>query len=1101
MPQHANERPALTLEKSPRVVALVIAIVLPLGYFALAFGITHSLRGVLSGTGLMALLGLLMGGMTYTTLRIGLLPAMRRATDALGQQQEYWKFALEGGGNGVWDRNVQTGEILHSKRYFEMFGYTEDEAASLLQDWESRVHPDDLPSVKASQQAYLDGKTTLYTNERRMRCKDGSWKWVLMRGMLVSRDAAGKPLRIIGTHTDITERKQAAAAVQESEERFRAAFEQAGVGMGLRALDLDLSNPPWLRVNQKLCEILGYTREELLQISSLDFTPPEDRQSAVDYNGKLLRGEIRNYSRVKRYVRKDGRIIWADLSVSAVSGTDGRPSQVISAVRDITESKGAEEARAQLAAIVDSSTEAIVSLGLDRKILSWNASAERLFGYAAAEIIGRDIALFIPLDRAEETAHDRALLAQGHAVTDHESVRLAKGGRRIQVSLSQSPIIDEHGAIVGMSLIFRDISERKQAQQARANLAAIVENSNDAIISHAFSGNIMSWNAAAARMLGYTAAEMIGQSSDLIHPPGWTSRIARNIERVRRGKMVPPHESHRVTKDGRVIDVLTSHSPIRDHDGNIVGTSVILHDMSVLKQAAAAVQESEERFRAAFEQAGVGMGLRALDLDLSNPPWLRVNQKLCDILGYTREELLQLASVDITPPEDRQVSIDNLERLRRGEISSFAREKRYVRKDGRIIWTNISVSTVSGPDGRPRHIISVIQDITESRRAEETRAQLAAIVESSNDAIISRSLDRAIVSWNSAAERLFGYTAAEAIGQSASIIIPPDREHEAARNRALLGQGHAVVIRETVRLAKGGRRIDVSLSQSPIRDASGAPAGASLIFSDISERKRAEAQILKLNAELEQRVRERTRQLEATNKELEAFSYSVSHDLRAPLRGIDGFSQILLEKHAGQLDETGSNYLQRIRNAGKRMGELIDDLLQLSKVSRAKVTIEAVDLSQLARLILRELGDRAPQRRVATDVQDGVRISGDPRLLRIALENLLGNAWKFTGKREEARIRFGARKHDGEQAVFVEDNGAGFDIKYGHKLFGAFQRLHGETEFEGTGIGLATVQRVINLHGGRIWADSTLGKGATFYFTLPHCVPDAITIPQKGQAA
>jgi light-regulated signal transduction histidine kinase (bacteriophytochrome) len=254
---------------------------------------------------------------------------------------------------------------------------------------------------------------------------------------------------------------------------------------------------------------------------------------------------------------------------------------------------------------------------------------------------------------------------------------------------------------------------------------------------------------------------------------------------------------------------------------------------------------------------------------------------------------------------------------------------------------------------------------------------------------------------------------------------------------------------------------------------------------ELSECKRTEAQILKLNAELEQRVTERTRQLEAANKELEAFSYSVSHDLRAPLRGIDGFSQILLKKYAGQLDATGSDYLQRIRNASTRMGELIEDLLKLSRVSRAKVAIEKVDLTPIAKSILSELADRDPQRRVATEVQDGVEVGGDPRLLRVALENLLGNAWKFTGKRDASRIAFGVREQDGEQAVFVEDNGAGFDMKYAHKLFGAFQRLHGAAEFEGTGIGLATVQRIINLHGGRIWADSTPGKGATFYFVIP----------------
>ena len=227
----------------------------------------------------------------------------------------------------------------------------------------------------------------------------------------------------------------------------------------------------------------------------------------------------------------------------------------------------------------------------------------------------------------------------------------------------------------------------------------------------------------------------------------------------------------------------------------------------------------------------------------------------------------------------------------------------------------------------------------------------------------------------------------------------------------------------------------------------------------------------------------------------------MSHDLRAPLRGIDGFSQLLLKKYADHLDATGSDYLLRIRRASLRMGTLIDDLLQLSRVSRSQIKLEPVDLSRLARSILAELQGREPERMVVTEVQDGIELSADPRLLKIALENLLGNAWKFTGKNGEAKIWFDAKQQDGELIVSVKDNGAGFDMKFAHKLFGAFQRLHGATEFEGTGIGLATVQRILNLHGGRIWADATVGKGATFYFTLPRRVPDAIATPQKGEAA
>jgi light-regulated signal transduction histidine kinase (bacteriophytochrome) len=238
-------------------------------------------------------------------------------------------------------------------------------------------------------------------------------------------------------------------------------------------------------------------------------------------------------------------------------------------------------------------------------------------------------------------------------------------------------------------------------------------------------------------------------------------------------------------------------------------------------------------------------------------------------------------------------------------------------------------------------------------------------------------------------------------------------------------------------------------------------------------RKKAEDEIRKTNTELA-----------AANAELESFSYSVSHDLRAPLRSIDGFSQALLEDYPDRLDEQGKDYLQRVRSAAQRMGVLIDDLLNLSRVTRSEMRPETVDLSTLAQSIAAELQETQPERQVAFVIAPGLTTNGDARLLRILMQNLLGNAWKFTGAHPQARIKFGVNRADGEPAYFVRDDGAGFDMAHADKLFGAFQRLHTEAEFKGTGIGLATVQRIAHRHGGRVWANSKVGKGATFYFTL-----------------
>jgi PAS domain S-box-containing protein len=269
----------------------------------------------------------------------------------------------------------------------------------------------------------------------------------------------------------------------------------------------------------------------------------------------------------------------------------------------------------------------------------------------------------------------------------------------------------------------------------------------------------------------------------------------------------------------------------------------------------------------------------------------------------------------------------------------------------------------------------------------------------------------------------------------------------------------------------------------PFTDVDGSPLIMEVGL-DITDRKRAEKENRKLNAELEQRVADRTAQLEAANRELEAFAYSVSHDLRAPLRGIDGFSQALLEDYRDSLDDQGKDYLRRVRDASQRMGILIDDLLKLSRISRSGMTRRQVSLTDLARSVAAELRGVEPQRRVEFAIAEGIETRGDPQLLRVVLENLLGNAWKFTSGRPLARIEFGSSEKDDKTVFFVQDNGAGFDMAYAEKLFAPFQRLHGQDQFAGSGIGLSLVQRIVHRHGGRVWADGVVEKGATFYFTL-----------------
>jgi signal transduction histidine kinase len=253
----------------------------------------------------------------------------------------------------------------------------------------------------------------------------------------------------------------------------------------------------------------------------------------------------------------------------------------------------------------------------------------------------------------------------------------------------------------------------------------------------------------------------------------------------------------------------------------------------------------------------------------------------------------------------------------------------------------------------------------------------------------------------------------------------------------------------------------------------------------LDEIQKRDAEVREARSELEKRVEARTRDLAAANKELEAFSYSVSHDLRAPLRAIDGFSRVLLTGYAAALDDRGRHYLARVRAGTQRMSELIDDLLALARLSRKELVRRPVDVTELAHRVAAELARREPARVTAVEIEDGLAAQADPQLLTIVLENLLGNAWKFTGKAAEGRIEVTRHRNGNTEEVFaIRDNGAGFDMAYADKLFGAFQRLHLDSDFEGTGIGLVTVQRIVSRHGGRVWAEGEVGKGAVFYFTL-----------------
>jgi PAS domain S-box-containing protein len=374
-------------------------------------------------------------------------------------------------------------------------------------------------------------------------------------------------------------------------------------------------------------------------------------------------------------------------------------------------------------------------------------------------------------------------------------------------------------------------------------------------------------------------------------------------------------------------------------------------------------------------------------------------------------------------------------------------------------------------------------------RLRERERWLETTLRSIGEGVVATDAAQKVRILNPVAEALTGWTHAEALDRTLDEILNLVTEDDHARvdnpiQHAMDNRGVSKLPADVRLVAKSGTSVPIEDSAAAIVDDRGEVLGGVMVFRDITERRQAEEEIQRLNAELERRVVERTGQLEAANKELEAFSYSVAHDLRGPLRGIDGFSQALIEEHADNLGPAGLEHLHRVRSAVHRMAQLIDDLLRLSRVAKRDFQRVTVDMSALAKQVVADLRAAHPDRQIDIVIQDSVIVQGDEHLLQIALENLIGNAWKFTGKTPHAKIEFGAFRENGKQICFVRDNGAGFNMEHTHQLFGAFQRLHADREFEGNGIGLAIVQRVVNRHGGSIWAASSPGKGTTFSFIV-----------------
>ncbi len=667
-----------------------------------------------------------------------------------------------------------------------------------------------------------------------------------------------------------------------------------------------------------------------------------------------------------------------------------------------------------------------------------------------------------------------------------------------------------------------EIEERNHAEEARERLAAIVDSSDDAIISKSLDGIITAWNRGAQKLFGHSAAQAVGRSMQMLIPPERSQEEPAILARIGRGESVDHFDTVRVRQDGTYVDVSVTISPIKNSGGKIVGASNIARDITERKRAEEMLRESlgtSDRLLRDLADQKFALDQHAIVAITDVQGTINyVNEKFCTISQYSEAELIgQNHRILNSGHHPREFFHEMYRTIANGGV--WHGEIRNQAKDGSKYWVDTTIVPFMTSEGKPRQYVAIRADITARKEAQEQlvfqafelerqavelsrskqtlEAQsliLRSVLDSMAEGLVATDEKGRFVIWNAAAEKILGMTSTSLPTDQWSEhygLFLSDAETPFPSNQLPLvvaSQGEPNTVEMFVRNHSLPEGAWIEVNASPLRGKDGILRGAVAAFRDVSRRRADEGEIHKLNNELEQRVTERTAQLQAANKELEAFSYSVSHDLRAPLRHIAGFSQMMIEEYGATLDPGARHYLDRIHAGTQKMGLLVDELLNLAKVGRHALNRQRAELNPLIAETIAILEPDIEGRQVNWVVASLPEVDCDPVLVKQIFQNLLANALKFTRARARAVIEISylqdATVGAGEPVFMVRDNGIGFNMKYVDKLFGVFQRLHSEQEFEGTGIGLATVQRIVHKHGGQVWAEGEMDKGATFYFTL-----------------
>ncbi|MFH1195099.1 MAG: PAS domain S-box protein [bacterium] len=1007
----------------------------------------------------------------------------KKAEEALKKSQETITRITNSIDDVIYSIDGQTGEFEYLSPAFEKkLGYSKEDIRAMGGRWSflSAVikDQDNLWSdpVMNELQNEIVRETPIW--EHWWKAKDG--ELICLEDYSVPVYEGGTLIRIDGVLRDTTERKKIEEKLTASEELYRKLV--AAIPEVIVRTDL---NGVVTYVNEANISIMGYTEtESILGENMLSFIAPEDIQRAEQNTRRMFDRPLGPIE--YKLLNKSGEFIDCEVNGDVLYDSNGSPFGMVYVIRNITDRKQAElilrESSQKFKTIFNSSIDSITLTQMKTGILTEvNESFTKVFGFDRDEVIGKPtLEIGIWADPNDRTRFVDSLKKDG-VVRNMEAIGKRKDGTFFIGLLSAGIIMIGNDLIILTTV--RDITERKKSEERVLLLAQTMESISEIATITDLEDHLIYVNDAFVRAYGYSREEVIGKHIGIIWSPNNKAGLLEEITQYScsgswKGELL------NLRKDGSEFPLSLNTSQVRDNNGNIIALVGISEDISERKKIEAALRETNYFLNKSQEVGDIG----SYYFDLPSGTWISSPQ-LNKLFGIDDTYIKDMEGwVALIHSHDREMMSKYLQQDVIINHNKFDKEYRIIRvEDEEERWMHCLGELEFDAYGKPIKMIGTIHDITSNKKAEtavrESEEKFSKLFYSSPIPItISRFEDGRYVDVNDAYLKLRGFTREEVIGRTSlelGIWVNPEKRKDMIRT---LHDEKSLRNFEAEFRSKTGE-IDTSVLFREIVELGGEKyfIGTSL---DITDRKKAEEEIRKLNAELEKRVYDRTAQLEAVNKELESFAYSVSHDLRAPLRAIDGFGLALLEDYAELFNDQAMDYVMRIRNNSQKMSTLIDDLLNMSRLIRKEIISENVDISTVAEETFRELIEFEKDRKIECTVMKGMNDYADPKLIKLCLQNLIDNAIKFSANVDQAKIEIGCEQKGNKKIYYIKDNGIGFDMKYVHKLFGVFQRLHREDEFPGTGVGLATTQKIIRKHNGNIWVESKLNKGTTFYFTL-----------------